>query len=125
MTENELATAALDTCFKIHRQYGPGLFESVYEELFCHEWSKTGILFKRQHPVPLIHETIKLDCGFRADVILADKIILEFKSIETLAAVHFKQLLTYLKLTDLKLGLLINFNVVFLRDGINRVANKL
>ena len=124
MTENEIATLALDICFKIHRQYGPGLFESVYEEIFCHEWSKTGILFKRQQGVPLIHENIKMEIGFRADVILGDKVILEIKSIEALADIHFKQVLTYLKLTNLKLGLIVNFNVVLLKDGIKRVANN-
>jgi len=124
MTENEIATLALDICFKIHRQYGPGLFESVYEEIFCHEWSKTGILFKRQQGVPLIHENIKMEIGFRADVILGDKVILEIKSIEALADIHFKQVLTYLKLTNLKLGLIVNFNVVLLKDGIRRVANN-
>jgi len=125
MKENELATIALDICFSLHKQYGPGLFESVYEELFCYEWSKTGIPHSRQHPVPLIHETIKLECGFRADVILDNKVILEFKSVEKLAEVHFKQLHTYLKLTDCKLGLLLNFNVPYFEDGINRIANKL
>ena len=125
MTENEIATLALDICFKIHRQYGPGLFESVYEEIFCHEWSKTGILFKRQQGVPLIHEDIRMEIGFRADVILGDKVILEIKSIEALADIHFKQVLTYLKLTNLKLGLIVNFNVVLLKDGIKRVANNI
>jgi len=124
MTENEIATLALDICFKIHRQYGPGLFESVYEEIFCHEWSKTGILFKRQQGVPLIHEDIRMEIGFRADVILGDKVILEIKSIEALADIHFKQVLTYLKLTNLKLGLIVNFNVVLLKDGIKRIANN-
>ncbi|MEP6746789.1 MAG: GxxExxY protein [Bacteroidota bacterium] len=125
MNENDLATSALDICFKMHRQYGPGLFESVYEEIFCHEWTKTGIEFKRQQAIPLIHEEIKLELGFRADVILDEKIILEFKSIEALGDLHFKQVLTYLKLANLKLGLLVNFNVVLLKDGIRRVANKL
>ena len=125
MTENEIATLALDICFKIHRQYGPGLFESVYEEIFCHEWSKTGMPFKRQHGVPLIHEDIRMEIGFRADVILDDKVILEIKSIEALADIHFKQVLTYLKLTNLRLGLIINFNVVLLKDGIKRVANNI
>ena len=125
MTENELATLALDVAFKIHRQYGPGLFESVYEEIFCYEWKKTHIAFLRQHPVPLIHETIKLDAGFRADLILNNQIIIEMKSVEALADVHYKQLLTYLKLTNLKLGLLINFNVVLLKTGIHRIANNL
>ena len=125
MNENEIATLALDICFRIHRQYGPGLFESVYEEIFCYEWIKTGIPFKRQQGIPLIHESIKMDIGFRADVILDDKVILEFKSVDALADIHFKQVLTYLKLTDLKLGLIINFNVVLLKDGIKRIANNL
>ena len=125
MNENELATLALDICFTIHRQYGPGLFESVYEEIFCHEWLKTGISFKRQCAVPLVHEEIKLELGFRADVILDNKVLLEFKSIEAIGDIHFKQVLTYLKLTNLKLALLVNFNVVLLKDGINKVANKL
>jgi len=125
MHENDLATCALDICFRLHKQYGPGLFESVYEEIFCHEWIKTGIPFKRQQGIPLIHEEIKLDIGFRADVIVGEKLILEFKSIELLSDLHFKQVLTYLKLTNLKLGLLINFNVVLLKDGIKRIANKL
>lgn len=125
INENEIATLALDICFKIHKQYGPGLFESVYEEVFCYEWNKTGIPYKRQQGIPLVHEEIKMDIGFRADVILDDKVIIEFKSVEALADLHFKQVLTYLKLTDLKLGLLINFNVSFLKDGIKRIANKL
>lgn len=125
MTENELATKALDIAFKIHRMYGPGLFESVYEEIFCYEWKKMEIPYLRQHPVPLIHKTIKLDAGFRADMILDNKIIIELKSVEALADIHFKQVLTYLKLTNLKLGLLINFNVVLLKTGVHRVANNL
>ncbi|MDQ6610346.1 MAG: GxxExxY protein, partial [Bacteroidota bacterium] len=124
MTENELATLALDVCFKIHRQYGPGLFESVYEEIFYYEWNKTGIPFLRQHPIPLVHESIRLEAGFRPDVILDKKVILELKSIEVLANIHYKQLLTYLKLSGCKLGLLINFNVEFLKNGIHRIANK-
>lgn len=125
MDENSLATSALDICFKLHKQYGPGLFETVYEEIFCYEWMKTGIPFKRQQGIPLVHEEIKLDIGFRADVVLDDKVIIEFKSIEALGELHFKQVLTYLKLTNIRLGLLINFNVVLLKDGIRRIANKL
>ncbi len=97
MTKSELATQALDIAFKIHRQYGPGLFESVYEEIFCYELSKMIIPFKRQPAVPLIHETIRMEVGFRADLIVADKIIIEIKSIEILAAIHYTQVLTYLK----------------------------
>ena len=125
MSENEIATLALDICFNIHKRYGPGLFESIYEEIFCYEWNKTGIPFKRQQGIPLIHEEIKMEIGFRADVILDNKVIIEIKSVELLADIHFKQVLTYLKLTDLRLGLLVNFNVVRLKDGIKRIANKL
>jgi GxxExxY protein len=125
LTENEIAKLAVDVCFKIHSQYGPGLFESVYEEIFCYEWQKTQVSFSRQHPVPLIHESIKMEAGFRADVIIDNKVVIEIKSIEALAPVHYKQLLTYLKLTDCKLGLLVNFNVAFIKDGIHRVVNKL
>lgn len=125
LTENEISKIAVDICFKIHHQYGPGLFESVYEEIFCYEFSKTRIPFARQMGVPLIHEQIKMDIGFRADIIIDNKVILELKSIEALAPVHFKQVLTYLKLTDIKLGLLINFNVNLIKDGIHRIVNKL
>jgi GxxExxY protein len=125
MNENEITTLALDICFKIHKQYGPGLFESVYEEFFCYEWSKTGVPYKRQQGISLVHEAIKMDLGFRADVILDDKVIVEFKSIDATADIHFKQVLTYLKLTNLKLGILTNFNVVLLKDGIKRIANNL
>jgi GxxExxY protein len=125
LTENEISKLVVDLCFKIHIQYGPGLFESVYEEIFCYEWSKTGISFTRQQGVPVVHEQIKLDLGFRADIIIKNKVILELKSIEALAPVHYKQVLTYLKLTDLKLGLLINFNVNLIKDGIHRIVNNL
>lgn len=125
MTENEIAKLVVDLCFKIHTQYGPGLFESVYEEIFCYEWNKNGIPFERQYPVPLVHESIKMDAGFRADIIIDHKVVLELKSVEALAPVHYKQVLTYLKLTNCKLGLLINFNVPLIKDGIHRVVNKL
>jgi len=115
----------VDICFHLHYKYGPGLFESVYEEVFCYEWKKTNIPFVRQYPIPLIHEEIKLEAGFRADVIIDNKVIVELKSIEALAPVHFKQVQTYLKLSDLKLGLLINFNVNLIKDGIHRIVNKL
>jgi GxxExxY protein len=125
MTENEIAKLVVDVCFKIHKQYGPGLFESVYEEIFCYEWSKTAIPYVRQYAIPLVHETIKLEAGFRADVIINNKVIVEFKSIEKLAEVHYKQVQTYLKLTELKLRLLINFNVALIKDGMHRIVNKL
>lgn len=125
MTENELSRLIVDLYFRLHKQYGPGLFESVYEELFCYEWTKMGIPFQRQHPIPLIHEEIKIGTGFRADVIIDEKVILELKSVESLLDVHYKQVQTYLKLTGLKLGLLVNFNVVLIKNGIHRIVNKL
>jgi GxxExxY protein len=125
MTENELATLVVDLCFNIHKKYGPGLFESVYEEIFCYEWNKSNIPYVRQYPVPLIHENIRMEAGFRADIIIENKIIIEFKSIEMLAEVHFKQVLTYLKLTNCKLGLLINFNTPLIKNGIHRIVNNL
>ena len=124
-TENEIAKLVVDLCFKIHVQYGPGLFESVYEEIFFYEWQKNGIPILRQHPIPLIHEEIKMDAGFRADILIANKVIIELKSIETLLPVHYKQVQTYLKLTGCKLGLLINFNVNLIKDGIHRIVNNL
>jgi GxxExxY protein len=125
MTENELSKLIVDLCFKIHTHYGPGLFESVYEEIFCYEWNKNKIPYLRQCAVPLIHENMKMEAGFRADIIVDNKVIIEFKSLETLAEVHFKQMLTYLKLTTCRLGLLINFNTALLKNGIHRIVNNL
>lgn len=124
-TENDIAKLVVDICFKIHYKYGPGLFENVYEEIFCYEWTKTGIPFTRQQAIPLVHEEIKMEIGFRADVIIDNKVVVELKSIELLAPLHYKQVQTYLKLTNIKLGLLINFNVALIKDGIHRIANKL
>ncbi len=121
--ENELAKIALDVSFRIHRLYGPGLFESVYEELFSYEFKKENIFFERQKGISLIHESIKLDSVFRADLIIENKLIIELKSVESLADIHFKQVQTYLKLSGNKLGLLINFNTVYLKDGIKRIIN--
>lgn len=125
MTENEISKLVVDLCFKIHTQYGPGLFEIVYEEIFCYEWSKNGIPFTRQSYIPLIHEEVRMEAGFSADIIIDNKVIIEIKSIQALAPVHYKQTLTYLKLTNIKLGLLVNFNVDLIKDGIHRIVNKL
>ncbi len=125
MTENRIATLILDACFKIHRELGPGLFESVYEEILEYEFIKMGLEVKRQHPVAVFWDDLKLDIGFRADLIVEDKVIIEIKSVKKIEAVHQKQLLTYLRLTDLKLGLLINFNEALLKTGIQRIVNGL
>ena len=125
MFENEIAKKIVDVSFKIHKQYGPGLFESIYEEIFCFEWDKTGIPYTRQKGIKLIHEGINMGIGFIPDLIIGNKVILELKSVENLAEVHYKQLLTYLRLTNLKLGLLINFNVPLIKNGIHRIVNNL
>ena len=125
MTENKIATLILDACFKIHRKLGPGLFESIYEEILAYEFQSMGLGFKRQIGIPVIWNEIKMEQGFRADIIVENKVIIEIKSIENIAPVHQKQLLTYLRLTDLKLGLLINFNESLLKDGIQRIVNNL
>jgi GxxExxY protein len=125
MTENELAKIVVGLCLKIHRTLGPGLLESVYEEVLCYELTKLGLKFTRQQVIAVVYDGIKMDLGFRADVIVEDKLIVELKSVEKVPPVHYKILLTYLRLTDIKLGLLINFNVELIRDGIKRVANNL
>ncbi len=125
LTENDLSKTVLDQCFKIHKTLGPGLLESVYEEILCFELIKLGYNIKRQPSIAVVYESIKLDMGFRADIIVEDKLIIELKSIEAIAPVHSKILLTYLRLTNIKLGLLINFNVELLKDGIKRIVNNL
>jgi GxxExxY protein len=123
--ENEIATTVLNICFKIHRQYGPGLLESVYGEILCYELTKHEIEFVRQYPIEVVHDQVRMNIGFRADVIVEHAVLLELKSVSKLEDVFFKTVGTYLKLTRLKLGLLINFNEVLLKDGIKRVVNGL
>ncbi|MEK6744947.1 MAG: GxxExxY protein [Nitrospirota bacterium] len=125
MTENEIAKIVVDLCIKIHRSLGPGLLESVYEAALVYELKKLGIKASNQVDVPLVYDEINMDVGFRADVIVDDKVIVEIKSIENVIPVHKKQLLTYLKLSGRKLGLLANFNVELMKDGITRIANGL
>jgi GxxExxY protein len=125
MTENELARIAVDIAFKIHSRLGPGLLESVYEAIMLHELRKHGLGAEKQVGVPVVWEEVKLDIGFRADIIVERKLILELKSCEAIEPVHKKQLLTYLRLTHCHLGLLINFNVPLIKDCISRVVNNL
>lgn len=125
MTENELSKIIVDACFKIHTKLGPGLLESVYEEILAYELKKAGLKIQRQQGLPVVYDELKMDLGFRADLIAEDKLIIELKSIEAIAPVHLKQLLTYLKITGIKLGLLINFNEALIKDGIKRVVNNL
>ena len=125
MTENEVAKIIVDTAFQIHKRLGPGLLESVYEVVLAHALERRGLKIDRQVPVPIVFDEIKFDEGFRADLIVEDKVIIELKSVENIAPVHKKQLLTYLRLTDKRLGLLINFGSELIRDGISRVVNNL
>ena len=125
MTENEIATIIVDSAYRVHTQLGPGLLESVYETAMAHELTKRGMGIRRQQGMPVIYDTIRMEMGFRADLIVNGKVIIEIKSIEAIAPVHRKQLLTYLRLTDKRLGLLINFNVDLIKNGITRVVNNL
>ena len=125
MNENEIAKIIVNTAFQIHSKLGPGLLESVYEEIMYHELEKCGLSVERQKAIPVIWEDQKMEIGFRADLIVNKKVIIELKSIETIAPVHPKVLLTYLKLTGCKLGLLINFNEELIKNGITRIANNL
>ena len=125
MTENELAKVIVNTCYDIHVELGPGLLESVYEEILYFELTSQGYKVERQKPIPVFWKEIKMDIGFRADLIVEDKVVVELKSVELIAPVHPKKLLTYLRITNLKLGLLINFNEALIKDGITRVVNGL
>ena len=125
MSENEIARHVVDAAFKIHTTLGPGLLESVYERILSYELEKRGLRHVRQTPVPIMYETIQLDEEFRADIIVEEKVILELKSVEAVSRVHKKQLLTYIRLADKRLGLLINFGAELIKDGISRVVNGL
>ena len=125
MTENEIAKQIVDVAFKIHTTFGPGLLESVYETIMAYELQKRGLRVQRQQAIPVIYEDVRMDLGFRADLIVEGKVVVEIKSVEAIAPVHKKQLLTYLRLTDKRLGLLINFNVELIKNGISRVVNGL
>jgi GxxExxY protein len=125
MNENELSKVIVDACYRIHRKLGPGLLESAYEAILFYELTALNLRVERQKPIPLIWNEIHLDIGFRSDLIVENKVIIEIKSVEQITNVHPKQLLTYLKITKLKLGLLINFNENLIRNGITRIVNSL
>ncbi len=125
MRANEVSGGIVDAAIQVHRTLGPGLLESVYERALEHELRKRGFRVARQVPVPVAYDGLTFDEGFRADLIVEDVVIVELKSIETLSRVHSKQLLTYLRLADKPLGLLINFGSLLLKDGIHRVVNNL
>jgi len=125
MRENEITEEFIGCAMRVHRKLGPGLLESVYEECVAYELTKSGLFFERQKALPVVYETIKLEAGYRVDFMLERKVIIELKAVEILNDVHLAQLMTYLRLADCRLGLLINFNVTLLRQGIRRVANNL
>ena len=125
MTENEIAKIVVDAAIKVHRALGPGLLESVYEIVLAHELAKRGLKVERQVPISIEYNGLKFQEGFRADIVVEEKIIVELKSVENIQPVHKKQLLTYLRLADMRLGLLINFGSPLLKDGISRVVNGL
>ncbi len=125
MHENEISKAIVDSAFKVHTTLGPGLLETVYRAALAYELEKRGLRVAIERGIPAVYEEVRLELGFRADIIVENKVIVECKSIEALAPVHGKILLTYLRLADLRLGLLINFNVTLIKDGIRRVVNDL
>ncbi len=123
MNENEIARLVVDAAVKVHSKLGPGLLESVYETVLAKELSGRGLMVMRQVPIPIQYEDLDFDEGFRADIIVEGKVILELKSVEQIAKVHYKQLFTYLKLADKRLGLLLNFGADLMKEGIKRIAN--
>lgn len=125
MTENEIAADVVDAAFRVHTTLGPGLLESVYEAALAHELRRRGRGVKRQEPIAIVYDGIELGEGFRADLLVEDKVIVELKSVEKVAPVHKKQTLTYIRLADKRLGLLINFGAPLIKDGITRIVNGL
>ncbi len=125
MTENELSNVIIKSCIDIHSTLGPGLLESVYEEILYFELVSQGYFVERQKPLPVFWKEHKMNIGFRTDLIVERKVVVEIKSVENMSPVFAKTVLTYIRLTNLKLGLLINFNVTLLKDGITRLVNKL
>jgi len=125
MTINELSGIVIGAAIEVHKGLGPGLLESAYENCLCHELQLRNVIFERQKPLPVTYKGVNLDCGYRLDVVVQGMLVLEVKACDTIAPIHLAQLLTYLKLSGLSLGLLLNFNVPVMRDGIVRVANEL
>ena len=120
--EKALTEQVIGLAIKVHRGLGPGLLESVYEECLCHELAAANIQFRRQHAIPVVYNSIQMECGFRADLIVSDRLLVEIKSVERFAPIHEAQLLTYLRLSKLRIGLLLNFESVRLVDGIRRMV---
>ena len=125
MTENEISEKIIGCAIRVHKELGPGLLESSYQECIFYEMIQSGLHVDKQKALPLIYKDVKLDCGYRLDLLVENKVIIEIKSVDALNDIHLAQVLTYLKLSQCKLGLLMNFNVVLLKDGIKRIVNKL
>ena len=125
MTENGISKIVFDCALKVHKSLGPGLLESAYEECLFYELKKQNLNVEKQKPLPLVYENVKLEIGYRVDLLVENKVIIEIKSVDALNDIHLAQILTYLKLSDCKLGMLINFNVTLIKNGIKRVANNL
>ena len=125
MTENELSHLVVGCAMRVHSALGPGLLESANEACLQYELIKSGLRVEAQKPLPLVYHSVKLECGYRVDLLVESKLIIEVKAIEALAEIHFAQVLTYLRLSNLRLALLSNFNVVHMKDGIRRIVNKL
>ncbi len=125
MTENYLSNKIIGIAIELHKKLGPGLLESAYENALAYDLKEIGLDIKQQLSMPFLYKDIKLDIGYRLDLLIENKVIVEIKSVESLAPVHYAQLLTYLKLSNLKLGLLINFNTKLLKDGIHRIVSNL
>ncbi|MGD0338333.1 MAG: GxxExxY protein [Bacteroidota bacterium] len=121
MIENEIATRVIGCAIKVHQALGPGLLESAYKECLYYEMLKGGLWVQKEFPLPLVYEKVYLECGYRIDLFVENRLIIEVKSVEALNDIHLAQVLTYLRLTQCKLGLLINFNVMLLKDGIRRI----
>jgi GxxExxY protein len=120
MQFDELSNRVIGCAIEVHRELGPGLFESTYEQCLAHELTLNGIRFKLQHPLPVEYKGVRLDCGYRVDLLIEDELIIELKSVEQLKGIHEAQLLTYMKLAGVETGLLMNFNVTTLKNGIKR-----
>ena len=125
MTENELSSIVIREAINIHKSLGPGLLEKVYVECLYYRLTKLGLKVEKEKPISVIFEEVKMDCGYRADLFVEDKLLIEAKSIEAIANIHIAQVLTYLRFSYCKLGLLINFNATLLKNGIRRIANNL
>jgi GxxExxY protein len=123
MEDNEITGKIIKAAIEVHRHLGPGLLESAYEECLCHELKLGEMIFQRQVPLPIIYKGIKLDCCYQMDLVVEDRVVVELKSVDKIMSIHEAQLLTYLKLSGYKIGLLINFNVTLLKDGIVRLSN--